>query len=410
MRFLCTSLILVLLHTAAAQTLDGKWDGTAKAGEDLTVPVHLEITGSADKVSGALVDGEQRTRSTSGRWTDDSLTLMFAQYAVTLKTTLKDGTLTGTYSRDSGAFSYPLELKRHHATEGPRGQVPHIAGVWIIPTESPKGEHAWRLVVCQSGPNVSATILRVDGDTGTLAGTYHDGKFVLSHFQDVRPAILEITASRDGSLALNLFGPHVGAKPGQQAVSLTASRQGITKDQPKPDDFTQHTSVSNPHEKFRFSFPDLHGKLVSSSDPKFRDKVVLVNITGSWCPNCHDEAPYLAELYRKYHAQGLEVVALDFEEPEQKQSLERLHTFISKYGITYTYLLAGEPSEIHDKVPQAVNLNAWPTTFFLGRDGRVHAVETGFPSPGSAEFNDEVKQNYVANIEKLLAVRSTKAE
>ena len=72
--------------------------------------------------------------------------------------------------------------------------------------------------------------------------------------------------------------------------------------------------MKDPTEPFRFSFPDLSGKIVSNTDDRFRGKVVIVSISGSWCPNCHDEAPFLVELYRKYHGQGLEVVSLSFEE------------------------------------------------------------------------------------------------
>jgi hypothetical protein len=99
----------------------------------------------------------------------------------------------------------------------------------------------------------------------------------------------------------------------------------------------------------------------------------------------------------------VEIVALDFEDPAQIQSLTRLRSFIKKYGIEYTYLVAGVQKDVHEKVPQAVNLNAWPTTFFVGKDGLVHAVETGFTSLGSGKFDSDVKAKYVANIEKLLA-------
>ena len=72
--------------------------------------------------------------------------------------------------------------------------------------------------------------------------------------------------------------------------------------------------------------------------------MVLVNITGSWCPNCHDEAPFLAELYRKYRSQGLEVVALSFEEGDQLTNPTRLRAFMKEYGIDYTVLLGGSPT------------------------------------------------------------------
>jgi thiol-disulfide isomerase/thioredoxin len=395
--------LLLLASTAVAQGISGRWDGTAKVSETLTVPVHLDLSGSANHVEGAFLNGPQRSVSTEGSISGDSLTLKFAQFDVTFQATLQDGVLKGTYSKNGG-FSYPLELKPHTLPQ-PDAQAPIIQGVWIIPTESPKGEHAFRLIVNQYLSNAYATILRVDGDTGVLAGNFKDGTYTLSHFGDLRASVLEITPASDGSLDLTLYGGHGRAGSDGQPSKLKAYRpaDAKTKNIPDPDDFSTHTSVKDPSQPFQFSFPDVNGKLVSNTDARFKNKVVLVNVTGSWCPNCHDEAPYLAELYRKYHVRGVEIVALDFEDPDQIQSLTRLHSFIKKYGIEYTYLVAGVQKEVHDKLPQAVNLNAWPTTFFVGKDGLVHAVETGFTSLASGPFDHDVKAKYVANIEKLLA-------
>jgi thiol-disulfide isomerase/thioredoxin len=389
---------------ASAQGIAGRWDGTAKISETLTVPVHLDISGSGNHVEGAFLNGPQSSGSTEGSISGSSITLKYAQFDLTFQATLENGVLKGTYGKNGGGFSYPLELKPQVITQADV-QAPIIQGVWLIPTESAKGEHAFRLIVNQYLSNAYATILRVDGDTGVLAGTYKNGKFVLSHFGDVRASILEITPAEDGTLDLTLYGTHTHAGQDGQPTKLKAYRLADAKDKniPEPDDFSTHTSVKDSQQPFQFSFPDLNGKLVSNTDAQFKNKVVLVNVTGSWCPNCHDEAPYLAQLYRKYHARGVEIVALDFEEPEQIQSLARLHSFIKKYGVEYTYLVAGVQKEVHDKLPQAVNLNAWPTTFFVGKDGLVHAVETGFTSSGSGKFDSDVKAKYVANIERLLA-------
>jgi thiol-disulfide isomerase/thioredoxin len=142
--------------------------------------------------------------------------------------------------------------------------------------------------------------------------------------------------------------------------------------------------------------------VLSNEDPKFKGKVVLAIVTGTWCPNCHDEAQYLVELYAKYHDKGLEIVALDFEEPDQQASLKRVNAFIKQYKVPYTYLIAGDPSEMWDKVPQAVNLNTWPATLFIGRDGRVKATHAGFASPASGEFYSQLQEEFTSNIERLL--------
>ncbi|HEX9005497.1 MAG TPA: hypothetical protein VGB07_36655, partial [Blastocatellia bacterium] len=100
---------------------------------------------------------------------------------------------------------------------------------------------------------------------------------------------------------------------------------------------------------------------------------------------------------------GLEIVALDFEEPEQQEELDRAKSFVKKYGVEYPYLLAGAPAEMWEKVPQGVNLNTWPATFFIGRDGLVKKIHAGFAAPASGVFHQQLKEEFTATIERLLA-------
>ena len=172
---------------------------------------------------------------------------------------------------------------------------------------------------------------------------------------------------------------------------------------PEPTDPDKHTRVKDPAEVFKFSFQDVDGNLVSNTDSRFAGKVVVAVVTGTWCPNCHDEAQFLVELDRKYRDRGLQVVALDFEEPEQQEDgLKRARAFIKKYGVEYPYLIAGAPIEMWEKVPQAENLNSWPTTFFIGRDGRVKLIHAGFAAPASGEFHKKLRQEFISTIEHLL--------
>jgi thiol-disulfide isomerase/thioredoxin len=268
-----------------------------------------------------------------------------------------------------------------------------------VPFESAKGEKAWRFIVKQSGADVTAAILRVDGDTGALTGSFHDGKWSLSHFDGSRPYLLEVTPAQDGSLALVQKGG------GPRQGPLTAYREDVAqaKSLPAPSDYTTHTTMKDPNEVFAYSFPDVNGKILSNNDPKFKGKVVLAIVTGTWCPNCHDEAQYLVQLDKKYRDKGLAIVALDFEEPEQQGSLERERAFVKKYGVEYTYLIAGAPSDMWEKVPQAVNLNTWPATIFVGRDGLVKGIHSGFASPASGDFNRQLQEEFTSKIEQLLS-------
>jgi hypothetical protein len=109
------------------------------------------------------------------------------------------------------------------------------------------------------------------------------------------------------------------------------------------------------------------------------------------------------ELYKQYKDKGLEIVALDFEEPEQQDDLARVHAFTKEYGVQYTYVIGGAPAEMWEKVPQLVNLNTWPATVFVKRDGRVDHIHAGFAAPASGEFNAQLKQEFTSTIERLLA-------
>jgi peroxiredoxin len=111
----------------------------------------------------------------------------------------------------------------------------------------------------------------------------------------------------------------------------------------------------------------------------------------------------LSTLYRTYRDLGLEIVAFSFEQEDQLADPTRLRAFIALYDLDYTFLLAGVPDELSAKVPQAVNLNAVPTTFLLGRDGRVRAVHAGFPSPASGSFYTDVIDEITSQVEALLA-------
>jgi thiol-disulfide isomerase/thioredoxin len=359
------------------------------------------LSGKGDKVRGSFFNGDERVTSTGGSLQGDTLTLDFAHYATRLVATAQGDGFVGTYGNDSRYGKYPVAFKPHRAGTPSKTKAPDIRGLWILPYESSKGEKAFRFIVQQKGDVTSAAILRVDGDTGLLTGAYADGKFVLNHFDGARASVMEVVPRPDGQLDLSLHGRN--AKNDQTFTAIRAA-DAQSKGLPPPSDFVSHTRVKNPNEPFQFSFPDLAGKTVANTDEKFKNKVLVVNITGSWCPNCHDEAPFLAELYKRYHPLGLEVVALDFEDtPEELQNPTRSRAFIQKYGIEYTYLLAGETDELEAKLPQAENLNSWPTTFFIGRDGKVRSVHAGFAAPASAEFHTQTKADITNTVERLLA-------
>ncbi len=376
----------------------GSYRATAEvAGAE--IPFRLDISGGGDQLHAHFFDGARPTTpSTAGEINGDHVHITFASYAATLDGTLDGDRLDGLYVY--GTHTIPFHAVKDKGPPPAAVPAPQIGGEWIVPTTSSKGEQAWRLIVHQVGDEAQAAILRIDGDTGTLSGRFKDGTFRLSHFAGERPALLEATPEPDGTLKLRLFD-------GGEPLNLTAVRSdAAAKLGVAPADPTHFTTVQDPAAPFAFAFPDLSGRVVSNTDPQFRGKVVVADVSGSWCPNCHDEAPFLQSLYAKYHAKGLEIVALDFEPGAQLTDPQRLRAFIQRYGLTYTVLLAGEPKEVHQKLPQAVNLNAWPTTFFIGRDGRVREAHVGFTSPGSGPRDVETRREVEQLVQTLLAERA----
>jgi thiol-disulfide isomerase/thioredoxin len=260
----------------------------------------------------------------------------------------------------------------------------------------------WQVFLRQSGAEVTGSILRVDGDTGTLVGHWRSGKLVLSHFAGERPNLFEATMNPDGTLAVTLNG--------NAHYLVVRSDEARAKGIPEPPDPSRYTSVKDPTTAFRFAFPDLSGKLVSDTDVQFRGKVVIVSIGGSWCPNCHDEAPFLSELYKEYRARGLEIVGLMFEnDPDPKVSRPRVQSFIKRYAVQYPMLIAGTTNPtptsktIAEALPQLVNFGAYPTTIFLGRDGKVRSVHAGFASPATGAEHVRLKQELRELVARLLA-------
>jgi thiol-disulfide isomerase/thioredoxin len=391
--------IFAITLLASGQSVEGTWDATVTMN-NVSVPFRMEIDGTGADVHSYFFNGDDRVNPSSiGTFQNGSLVLAFDSYATQLEATLKGGILTGTYGGGSGN-PYAFQAKRHDPSlvASSDQHAPDISGLWEIQVKSPKGESAWHFVVNQKGAKIDAAILRVDGDTGTLSGNFKDGKFFLSHFTGERPFYVEVTPQSDGSLQLQIASFH----DTQNSVALRPA-EARARNLAPPDDPTQHTKVKDPAQPLRFSFPDMNGRIVSSTDEQFQGKVVLVNITGSWCPNCHDEAPLLEELYQKYRGHGLEIVALDFEPAEQLKSLSRARAFIKRYGIEYTYLIAGEPSQMNEKIPQVENLNAWPTTFFIARNGLVRTIHTGFTSRASGELDSRLKDDVRNEIGQLLS-------
>jgi thiol-disulfide isomerase/thioredoxin len=397
-------------------SIDGVWQGTATV-HGQSVPITVRVWGSGAGLKVAFLNGPaehpDESAASSATFDGSHLVATYDYFARKLELTPDGGKLAGTYgsvSATTKAAPVPVVLARVPRLTDPAGaaNAPNIEGSWEIVTHSAKGEAAWEFRVdprTAGTPVVKTVIQRIDGDTGGLWGTWDGTSYTVGHFNAAGPALYSVTPKADGTLVVkNLLGFARSGAPQSEDLIARRSAEARKRDLPAPTDPTQQTSVKDPNVPLAFSFPDLAGKTVSNTDAQFSGKVVIVAIGGSWCPNCHDEAPFLVSLYQKYHAKGLEIVDLDFEQGDDPATdSARLRAFIKHYGISYTVLMAGTTDQLNEKIPQGVNLNCWPTSFFIGRDGRVKVVHAGFAGPGNTAGHVALVQETTALVEKLLA-------
>ncbi|SDE99398.1 TlpA disulfide reductase family protein [Terriglobus roseus] len=400
-------------QTASPKSVAGTWQGAAKV-RDTEIPITIRISDRAGKLEAAFLNGPVSnpdvSPASSAKLDGNHLVASFDYFARTLDATVDGNLLTGTYgaTRPGKRASAPTTFtaKRVAKLSDPVAapNAPNVSGSWEIATKSNKGEAAWELRVDPPSAKtavIKAAIQRIDGDTGGLWGTWDGAHYTLTHFTAAGGAGYIVTPQSDGTLAVrSLLGPvHdsasdlIARKP-EEARKLNLG---------SPTDTTQQTTVKDPNTPLAFSFPDLNGKVISNTDAQFKGKVVIVAIGGSWCPNCHDEAPLLVSLYKRFHAKGLEIVNLDFEQGDPETDTSRLKAFIQHYGITYPVLVAGTTDQLSEKIPQGQNLNCWPTSFFIGRDGLVKETHAGFAGPGNTAGHLALEHEVTKLVEKLLS-------
>jgi peroxiredoxin len=248
----------------------------------------------------------------------------------------------------------------------------------------------------QSHDVVSGTFLTDSGDHRFLAGQVRGDRLYLSTFDGAHAFLYTAKVAADGALAGDFWS---GTAYHERWAAKRDANAAL------PDAYTL-TAMRAGSKHFDFAFPDLAGHTVTSKDPAFQGKVLIVALAGSWCPNCHDEAAFLEPLYREYRGRGVEIVSLMFEHfGDFPHAAEATQRFRQHYGIEYTTLVAGisDKDEAAKKLPMLDHFTAFPTTIFIDRKGDVRKIHTGFSGPATGDhytrFVDEVK----TTLDQLLA-------
>ncbi len=419
------SLLTTILFAQDVKTshsaISGQWDAVITNASKLEVPFTLAVMqdkSAQGRFRAAIANGSERMPFTSAAWEGHEFQMRLEQYDGTLTVHFEGEGLRGEWVRQTsrGVMHYAVRASRHKAQQERAGEWTgaSLAGQWTLTFEGPENPDKvspadfkqGKARVSEGGVDaaVEGTIAPVSGDYGLLAGNVRESEgkpttFQLSRFDGIHAVLVTGELLADGSIKgkLNTQG-FTGVR--RNAVAGASS----IETEPDPESVT---TLKQPGDVFKFSARDPKtGKLVTQDDPRFKGKPYIVDIFGTWCPNCHDEAPLLADLYKRYRGEGLEIVGLAYEYVDDAaRNAKLLDVYRKKYGIEFPLLLAGttEEGQIGKTLPQLVGFGAYPTTIFVGRDGKVKKIHAGFAGPATGERFTETKRRFDENVKALVA-------
>jgi peroxiredoxin len=273
-----------------------------------------------------------------------------------------------------------------------------VSGRWSVTFSTDDGKEETAVgEFSQSNDVVTGTFLADGGDHRYLAGQVHGDELYLSTFDGAHAFLYKAKIAGPNS-ALDgdfWFGTALHERWTAKRDANAALRDSYSI-----------TTMRASTQAFDFAFPDLAGNTVTAKDAKFHDKVLVIAIAGSWCPNCHDEAAFLEPLYQEYRSKGLEVVSLMFEHfGDFEHAAAATTRFRQQYGIEYTTLIAGvsDLDEAGKKLPMLSQFYGFPTTVLVDRKGHVRKIHTGFSGPATGDHYTQFVAEFKKNLEELLA-------
>jgi thiol-disulfide isomerase/thioredoxin len=247
----------------------------------------------------------------------------------------------------------------------------------------------------QNGNELTGTFLTPSGDYRFLQGAVSGDKVMLSCLDGAHSLLFKAEISKEGTLEKGIL---IGGPTWQEKWRAVKNEKIELPDAEKQSTIKDGTGV------IEFSFSDLNGKKVNLSDEKYKDKAVIVQLMGSWCPNCMDETRFFTEIYDNYKPKGLEIIGLCFESNNFEESKTRIQRFVSQLGAKYDFLYAGEVGNksLLTALPFMKEFKGYPTTLYLDRKHNVLKVYTGFSGPGTGKHYEKQKADIINYIEKII--------
>ncbi len=376
----------------------GSWRGIAKVKEGLEIPFNFEISEKSGQQKLYFRNAEERFEGGLIKQTSDSLFVKLDQFDNELAFAIDGDQLTGTLRKQDNtgkALVIVAERKNYRFKTTAKPPTADYSGSYDVVFKSPNGKAEKTVgLFKQTGNKLTGTFLRVTGDSRYLEGVVEGNEFQLSSFIGSSPAYYKGTFQADGSLTGEILGAR-GSQP------FTGTKN---KDAALPDPY-KLTYLKKGYKTLDFSFPDVNGKKISLKDEKYKNKVVILTITGSWCPNCVDEATFIAPWYKENKKRGVEIIALHYERSTEPEYAKKVMTrFRERFGIDYDQVIAGTADKqvVSESLPALDSFLSFPTTIIIDKQGNVAQIHTGFNGPATGKFYDEFVKEFNTEIDTLL--------
>lgn len=400
--------------SAAALLTPGPWRGElAIQGQQL--PFLFEVKTEAGKPIVYLINqglnGEERLRCDEISAAGDSATIKLHVFdAALVVREAGPGKLRGSWVKYDAKTPYRVPLA---ATAGAQPLFRGVAdpkasftGTWQTEFKDETGAAYPAVgVFKQKDSDVTGTFLTTTGDYRYLAGQTDGPKVRLTTF-DGNHAFLftgELHSDPNGATkdtVVTISGDFYSGKAGHEKWLATSNSAA------KLPDADTLTYLRKGESRLNFKFPSVQqGSSISPTDPKYRGKVVVIQVLGSWCPNCMDETGFLAPWYAKNKARGIEVIGLGYERSsDYAKAAPRLRKLKERFDIGYDLAVAGVANKdsVAKSMPQLAKFLAFPTTIFLDKKGAVRSIHTGFSGPGTGKYYDDEIAAFNRTVDKLL--------
>ncbi|HEY0174979.1 MAG TPA: TlpA disulfide reductase family protein [Pedobacter sp.] len=381
----------------------GSWRASLLREDGNSIVFNLDVQQQKGKTVLYVLNGQERMLVNDVTAVKDSLFINMPVFesSFKLKVVSKDS-IAGTWIKRGAVkdltMPFTASAKQHYRFEPVNGPAKEQAdGKWKI--DFFKGDRHNPAIgnFSQKGDVVTGSILTPSGDYRFLAGTVTGDLLQLSTF-DGNHAMLFKAKINGGSITdASVFSSKA---PEEKWTAVKDANAAL------PDE--KMTQVKEGESgMLDFSFEDLDGKQVSIHDARFKGKVVVIQLMGSWCPNCMDETAFMSEYYKKNKQRGIEMIGLAYEyTTDLQRSKASLRKFQKRFDVQYPLLITpatvSDPERTQKTLPQLTNIKIFPTTLILDKTGKVSEIETDFFGPGTGEYYTQYKEKFEKTIDALL--------